>query len=448
MSALPGVDFSVQDSPPPPVESCADYSRWMSPTVEGRSVDILTPVLEEPWGPYADAMAMFESCTGIDVVYHYAELFDIVPSLRRQTSSGGLVTDAVVWVYVRDVQDLLAGVAGGPVPLSPSAVADVRSNWLPAFTSPVSVAGVPYAVPLTAEVKSLVWYSPSFFARHSLAPPSTWGEMMDLASRARDLGVVPFCGGLHDDHPIATDGWPASDWLEHLVLAQGAGVYDDWVAGRLPFDSPQVRHALGVLRSWMGKAPGVVSMSPAEAVAEVRDGRCMMAPLPSFMNVESEESSRGGYFPPVFPFPLPSPSGGPVSVVTASYAAPLDGSPEVTAFMDFLASPLFVSRMAYWGNVRGSSDSGVYKARAWLSASRLVGPDAYPGYPLYRLYARVLSDPSVVLRYDASDVFGRAFTNEVLLPKLADWFSGVVDDEKLLPALDAALRSSSESPGG
>ena len=40
------------------------------------------------------------------------------------------------------------------------------------------------------------------------------------------------------------DGWPATDWIENLVLADaGAETYDAWTFHELPFDSPPIRRA-------------------------------------------------------------------------------------------------------------------------------------------------------------------------------------------------------------
>jgi DNA-binding SARP family transcriptional activator/class 3 adenylate cyclase/ABC-type glycerol-3-phosphate transport system substrate-binding protein len=90
-------------------------------------------------------------------------------------------------------------------------------------------------------VKGLVWYPVPEFRSAGYRSPTTWEELLDLTDRLLSEGRTPWCMGLESD---TEDGWPATDWIENLVLA-GAGVatYDDWTFHRLPFDSPPIRRA-------------------------------------------------------------------------------------------------------------------------------------------------------------------------------------------------------------
>src|SRR3972149_1989316 len=43
----------------------------------------------------------------------------------------------------------------------------------------------------------------------------------------------------------AATGWPATDWTEEMMLrTTSLENYDAWVAGTLPFDSPEVKQAI------------------------------------------------------------------------------------------------------------------------------------------------------------------------------------------------------------
>ncbi len=118
-------------------------------------------------------------------------------------------------------------------PAAPAVAANVTRYWNPAWRQYASVDGVLYGSPLGANLKSLVWYSPKRFTDQGYRPPTTWGELMDLSERiARSGGAEPWCGGIEDG---AATGWPATDWLEEVVLGSGgSAVYDAWVSHDLP----------------------------------------------------------------------------------------------------------------------------------------------------------------------------------------------------------------------
>ena len=72
--------------------------------------------------------------------------------------------------------------------------------------------------------------------------PETWDELLALTQLIADDGDPAWCIGIESG---AGTGWPATDWTEEMMLrTAGTAAYDDWVAGRLPFDSPEVREAI------------------------------------------------------------------------------------------------------------------------------------------------------------------------------------------------------------
>ena len=116
------------------------------------------------------------------------------------------------------------GGADRPVPLPPAAAANVARWWNPAWKTYSTVDGVVYGVPFGANVKSLVWYSPKRFKASGYAVPTTWRQLMDLSRTIARNGQTPWCGGLDSGD---STGWPATDWLEEIVLGQfGGEVYD------------------------------------------------------------------------------------------------------------------------------------------------------------------------------------------------------------------------------
>ena len=71
--------------------------------------------------------------------------------------------------------------------------------------------------------------------------PTTWDELMALSDQIVADGDTPWCIGIESR---AATGWPATDWTEDVMLrTTSLENYDKWVAGELPFASPEVKNA-------------------------------------------------------------------------------------------------------------------------------------------------------------------------------------------------------------
>ena len=101
-----------------------------------------------------------------------------------------------------------------------------------------------------ANVKSLVWYPKPAFDAAGYQVPTTWEEMMALTEQIAADGTTPWCIGIES---AGATGWIGTDWLENILLRTQPGeTYDAWVAGELPFDSPEVRNAAEIMAAiWL-----------------------------------------------------------------------------------------------------------------------------------------------------------------------------------------------------
>jgi len=75
------------------------------------------------------------------------------------------------------------------------------------------------------------------FKQHGYQVPTTWQALMSLSAKmATDMkasGGKPWCGGIGSG---TASGWPATDWLEEVVLGTyGGQVYDDWISHKVKF---------------------------------------------------------------------------------------------------------------------------------------------------------------------------------------------------------------------
>lgn len=94
---------------------------------------------------------------------------------------------------------------------------------------------------VSMNVKGLVFYDKPAFTQAGYKAPKSMAQLEALVNQIKASGTTPWCFGISS--PPAT-GWPATDWLETLLLKySGTSVYNDWVAGKVKFSSPQVTQA-------------------------------------------------------------------------------------------------------------------------------------------------------------------------------------------------------------
>lgn len=112
-------------------------------------------------------------------------------------------------------------------------MAKVHRDYAPAWTGLGSVHGKLYGIFYKAADKATVWYDPKAFAAAGYRVPKTWTELTGLADRIVAAGRTPFSIAAATG---PADGWPLTDWVAQIVLAQcGPDRYDRWVAAAIPW---------------------------------------------------------------------------------------------------------------------------------------------------------------------------------------------------------------------
>jgi alpha-glucoside transport system substrate-binding protein len=232
----------------------------------------------------------------------------------------------------------------------------VRKDYWPYLLSLLTVgpdgswptdAGTLYSVPTHLNLKSLIWYPIPEFRRAGYRVPTTWDQLVALTDQMIDEGKTPWCMGLESGD---ADGWPATDWIENLLLS-GAGhqAYDRWTSHRIGFGDAPVRRAFermgqivfddGALflgRDGAAVTPFWAAQTP---MVEGDPPQCWLYHFPSFASSSLPEGSVGSTVD-AFPFPSPRPGsrnvlGGMGSVVVFS------DRPEVREVVRFLVQPEF-----------------------------------------------------------------------------------------------------------
>jgi DNA-binding SARP family transcriptional activator len=129
---------------------------------------------------------------------------------------------------------------------------------------PGAAAGL-YGAVVAAEVSSLLWYPAAAFGRAGYAVPRTLSQLAELGRSIRQADRTPWCLGVDP----GSAGAPAADIVEDLVLlAGGTGTYDDWVSGRIPFRSAEIRQAFARFAELLAEDGAILEADALESIPE------------------------------------------------------------------------------------------------------------------------------------------------------------------------------------
>jgi alpha-glucoside transport system substrate-binding protein len=188
---------------------------------------------------FAAVLKPFEDQTGVNVEYESTR--DIAATLTTRLQAGnppeiaGLPGPGQMYQYAD--QGKLLGLDN---------VVDVNAmkqnyspSWISLGKSPKS--GKTVGIFMRVSLKGLVWYDPKNFQAKSYNVPTSWSGLTSLSQQIASGGTKPWCIGLESG---SASGWPGSDWIKEIVLSQsGPTVYDNWVNGKLPWSSPEIKQA-------------------------------------------------------------------------------------------------------------------------------------------------------------------------------------------------------------
>lgn len=145
------------------------------------------------------------------------------------------------------------------------------------------------------DIKSLVWYSPENFEDAGYEVPETMEDLIALSDQMVADGSTPWCIGLGSG---AATGWPATDWVEDLLLrTQSPDVYDGWVNNSIPFTDDRIVAAIDAFGTFARNDDYVAGGTAAVASTDFRDSPrgLFSAPPQCYMH------RQGGFTPVFFP---------------------------------------------------------------------------------------------------------------------------------------------------
>jgi alpha-glucoside transport system substrate-binding protein len=410
--------------------ACAAFSAYGGHS--GKTVTMFGSILSPESDSLNKSWAAFSKCTGIKIQYTGSNTFE--SQLPVKVQGGNAPNLAVI-----PQPGLLASmVKTGKVKKPPAQTVANEANWAAIWKGYGSVDGTFYAAPMSANMKTMVWYSPSFFQSHHYTVPTTWKDLMSLsakiASDGKSAGFKPWCGGIGSG---TASGWPATDWLEEAVLSTyGGKVYDDWISHKIKFSDSQIQNAMKTVAGYMqnpawvnggyGGVQTIASTTFQNAGLPILKNKCAMLQQASFYEAQFPKGTTTGPTGKVMAFYLPP--------VNPSIKTPVEGGGEfVTAFSDDPA----VQAVQNYLSTPEWADSRIKVAPGWVSANQKVDQSLYTD-PIDKLSAKYLTDPNSTFRFDASDLMPAAVGSGAEWKAMVSWFASGESSATVAKTIDAA----------
>lgn len=326
------------------------YEALKSMDLSGETVTVFGAWLGEEKDRFESAMAYFEEATGIDVQYSGSDSFE--QQILIDTEAGSAPNIAIF-----PQPGLAANLAakGLLAPMESSDADWVRDNYA-AGQSWVDLATYAdkdgndqfYGIFYRADLKSLVWYVPENFEDSEYEIPQSMEELKALSDQIVADGGTPWCIGLGSG---AATGWPATDWVEDMLLRTAEpAVYDQWVANEIAFSDPAIVAAIDEFGAFARNDDYVAGGAGAVASTDFRDSpkglfasppQCYMHRQASFIPAFFPEGTEMGedvdffYFPAYAGKDLGKPVLGAGTVATIT-----NDSKGARAFMEYIKTPL------------------------------------------------------------------------------------------------------------
>lgn len=410
---------------------CSAYEQYGDLT--GETVSVFTSIVTPEDQPHIDSYKPFEECTGAKVNYEGDRSFEAQLPVRIRA---GNPPDVAYIPQPGLLQTLVSQNPDAVVAAGELATTNVETYYGETWKGYGSVDDTFYAVPVGANAKSFVWYSPAAFADNGYEVPQTWAEMMDLTAKiASEHGAdgltKPWCVGIESG---GATGWPATDWLEDAMLRTVTPEeYDQWVSGELPFNDPKVLEALNMVgdiiknpdyvNGGLGGVQSIATQAFGEAGLPILDGTCFMHRQASFFQANWPEGVTVAEDGDVFAFYFPSVDGTSKPVLGGGeFAAIFADRPVVHAFQAYLASP-------EWSNAKAT-----LSGPGWLSANSELDPSNLES-PIDQLSFELLTDPETIFRFDASDLMPGEVGAGSFWTGMTDWIANDLPSQQVLDSI-------------
>jgi len=213
------------------------------------------------------------------------------------------------------------------------------------FKSQGTVSGKWLGLPVKADIKTIIWYSPVTFELKGYSVPESWEELEALVEEMVAKGDVPWSMGMESGDAT---GWTGSDFIQDILLVQQGPEYVmDIIAGEVPYNDAGVQQAYETYLKWardakytVGGAQGTLSTGFNDAILKV------FSDPPEAMMVK-QSGFAAGTIVSTYPdlkygtdydfFPVPGAKG---LQGGADWMMAFNDTPAVKALVAYLSSPL------------------------------------------------------------------------------------------------------------
>jgi alpha-glucoside transport system substrate-binding protein len=188
---------------------------------------------------FKDSLDPFAKANGLTIKYTQSDSFD---TLIRTRVAGNDLPDIALFPQPGLLKDIQK--TGKMAALDDQLdMAKLQSSIVPGFLDAAKVDGKTYGVPVSMNIKSLLFYNKKAYEAKGYTQPKTLDELQTLSEKIKADGTAPFCVGYESG---GATGWVGTDWIEDLVLKElGPDKYDQWVKNELKFDSPEIKGVFG-----------------------------------------------------------------------------------------------------------------------------------------------------------------------------------------------------------
>ncbi|MEE8600414.1 ABC transporter substrate-binding protein [Euzebya tangerina] len=319
-------------------------------------------------------------------------------------------------------------------------IADLEARFGSYLMSLGEFDGQHYGFPDTINFKSAIWYNVPEFEAAGYEIPETWEELIALSDQMVSDGNTPWCIGTGSE---AATGWPATDWMEDIVLRQaGTEAYDNWVAGTLPFDSEEIRGAAETFGQIVFTDGYVFGGSDNITGTDFRDAPDPMFNDPPNCYLHRQATFITNFFPEGLTpledydfFPFPTIDGNSGTLMAGGLSAVFSNRPEVRDFLELYSSQ--ESQCRYGSVVEGVS---------LISANLEVEGDCYDNQLIAQAADTLIADlRDEVARFDASDLMPPAVGSGEFWNGMNNYTNNGPDNlDEVMSSIDAAFPAPGE----
>ena len=374
----------------------------------------------------------FGAANGIDITYTQLASYDTdirvkvkagqAPNIGMWPQPGGLLEYSSVLEQIDGLKSV--------------DLAAIKKSLVPGWANLAKKGGKTYGLPVSANVKSLVWYNPANFKAAGLTVPKTDADLTALTAKikSKKLGY-PWCIGIESG---GATGWAATDWMEEYVLRYGGEAqYTAWWKGKLPWSSATVQKAAkkfaGVALTagnvnGGGKAIAATGFGDTANLFKTDKTKCFMMRQGSFITDFFPDAIKAAYkandFTNVGVFKLPAPAGTTDAVLGGGdLAAAFDDNTATQKVLNFILSDKL------------GQGAMLKTYPSYLSAHKTFPSAGYLN-PITKEIAGILSSAKL-FGFDGSDL-APAVVNATQWTELTNWISGKKTQKEAFAAIDAS----------